>query len=242
MLSPAGLPKKYRRRQPEGQVSRIESIRRPAEFMNNPAIRVAAYIDGFNLFFGLKSKGWRRYYWYDPRLLAENLLRPGQSLVRVKYFTARISAHPSDPDKHRRQAAWLEAVETLPITSVYYGHYLRKPQRCFTCGATWDLHEEKMTDVNIAVHLLEDAYDGVFDTALLISADRDLAAPVEAVRRRFPSKRIIVVAPPDRRSQRLESLASAVVRLGRKTLHDSQLPDRYTKPDGFVLKRPALWT
>ena len=55
-----------------------------------------------------------------------------------------------------------------------------------------------MTDVNIAVHLLEDAYDGVFDTALLISADGDLAAPVEAVRRRFPTKRIIVVAPPDR--------------------------------------------
>ena len=69
--------------------------------------------------------------------------------------TARISAHPGDPDKHRRQAAWLEAVETLPGTSVVYGHYLRKSQRCFTCGATWESHEEKMTDVNIVVHLLE---------------------------------------------------------------------------------------
>jgi uncharacterized LabA/DUF88 family protein len=53
-----------------------------------------------------------------------------------------------------------------------------------------------MTDVNIAVHLLEDAYDNVFDTALLVSADSDLAAPVEAVRRRFGTKRIVVVAPP----------------------------------------------
>ena len=31
--------------------------------------RVNAYIDGFNLYFGLKSKGWRRYYWLDLRAL-----------------------------------------------------------------------------------------------------------------------------------------------------------------------------
>lgn len=209
--------------------------------MSVSSTKVSAYIDGFNLYFGLKAKGWRRYYWYDPHLLAENLLKPGQVLVGVKYFTARISAHPKDPDKHRRQAGWLEAVETLPGTSVFYGHYLRKPQRCFKCNAAWDSHEEKMTDVNIAVHLLEDAYDNVFDVALLISADSDLAAPVQAVRKRYPAKKIVVVAPPERRSQRLESLASAVIRLGRKTIQDSQLADQYTKPDGFVLRRPARW-
>ena len=27
--------------------------------------RVAVYIDGFNLYYGLKSKGWSRYYWLD---------------------------------------------------------------------------------------------------------------------------------------------------------------------------------
>lgn len=97
-------------------------------------------------------------------------------LVSVKYFTARISAHPADPYKHKRQADWLEAVETLPGTSVFYGHYLRKRQRCFKCNATWDSHEEKMTDVNIAVQLLEDAYDDVVDTALLISAERSRVA------------------------------------------------------------------
>jgi len=34
--------------------------------------RVIAYVDGFNLYFGLKSKGWRRYYWLNPRALALN--------------------------------------------------------------------------------------------------------------------------------------------------------------------------
>lgn len=203
--------------------------------------RVMVYVDGFNLYFGLKSRGWRRYYWLNPQLLAENLLKPGQTLQGVKYFTARISIRPSDPQKHRRQAVWLEAVETLPCVRVFYGHYLPKPQKCFHCGATWVAHEEKMTDVNIAVELLRDAYDDEFDTALLISADSDLTSPVQAVRSRCPQKRIIVVCPPDRQSKKLESVANATFRLGRKVIQDSQLPDEYAKPDGFVLKRPATW-
>lgn len=199
------------------------------------------YIDGFNLYFGLKARGWRRYYWLDPQALATNLLKPDQRLEMVKYFTARISSSPSDPAKHKRQATWLEAIETLQNTKVFYGHYLSKPQQCLKCGAKWTAHEEKMTDVNIAVEMLRDAYDDKFDTALVISADSDLAPPVEAVRKKFPNKRVIVVRPPERQSKKLESVASAAFALGRKTLQDSQLPDSYTKPDSFVLIRPASW-
>lgn len=54
--------------------------------------RVSVYVDGFNLYYGLKSKGWRHYYWLDLRRLSEKLLRPGQRLVMVRYFTARVSA------------------------------------------------------------------------------------------------------------------------------------------------------
>ncbi|MDQ3508032.1 MAG: NYN domain-containing protein [Actinomycetota bacterium] len=63
------------------------------------AQRVAAYIDGFNLYFGLKDRGWKRFYWLDVALLVENLLKPGQELAGVKYFTARIS---DPPDKQSR--------------------------------------------------------------------------------------------------------------------------------------------
>ena len=52
--------------------------------------RVIAYIDGFNLYFGLKSQGWERYLWLNVQTLAGNLLQPGQTLVHTKYFTARV--------------------------------------------------------------------------------------------------------------------------------------------------------
>ncbi len=48
--------------------------------------RVFVYIDGFNLYFGLKSKGWKRYYWLNLARLAENLLKPSQNLAMIRYF------------------------------------------------------------------------------------------------------------------------------------------------------------
>lgn len=203
--------------------------------------RVVAYIDGFNLYFGLKAKGWRRYYWLDVHALVLKLLKPDQQLVAVKYFTARISSPQHDPEKDKRQSTFLEAIATLPDTTIHYGHYLPKTQRCFACGATWESHEEKMTDVNIAVELLTDAADDRFDVALLVSADSDLTAPIKAVRARFPAKRVVLAFPPERHSTHLESVANAHFRIGRKRIQDSQFPDEVQTPSGFVLKRPPSW-
>ena len=204
--------------------------------------RVVGYIDGFNLFFGLRDSGLRRYYWLSPELLIQNLMKPWQTLAGVRYFSARISPSPGDPDKHLRQQTYLEAVETLAGVEAIYGHYLSKPKQCRTCGAQWQQAEEKMTDVNIAVRLLADAMDDAFDTAMIVSADSDLVPPVEAVRARFPAKRIIIASPPARHSAKLAAAANVCFTIGRKRLQDSQLPDNITQPDGFVLTRPASWT
>ena len=132
--------------------------------------RVAVYIDGFNLFYGIRSKGWRRYYWLDIYRLAQNLLIPDQSLAAVKYFTARIHDDPQDPGKRARQNAYLDALATLPSLSIHYGYFLPKTRRCPYCDGALHTYEEKMTDVNISVELLADAYEDTFDTAIVISA------------------------------------------------------------------------
>jgi hypothetical protein len=204
--------------------------------------RVITYIDGFNLYFGLKSKGWRRFYWLDVHALSQRLLRPGQTLVGVKYFTSRVSASPGNLDKERRQAAYLDAVATLPLTSCQFGHYLKKPVHCRKCGAVWDKPEEKMTDVNIAVEMLTDAYCDRFDTALLISGDSDLWGPVDRIKTLFPLKRVIAVFPPGRTSERLRSTVHASFNLGRAVVSQSLLPDPVLKPDGFPIAKPTQWS
>ena len=70
--------------------------------------RVIVYVDGFNLYYGLKDSGLRRYYWLDIQKLAENLLKPNQRLVTVRYFTTRISKTPANPEKQKsRVPIWM---------------------------------------------------------------------------------------------------------------------------------------
>lgn len=199
--------------------------------------RVGAYVD----YYGLKSLGWRRYYWLDLRRLAENLLRPSQSLTVVRYFTARFEPHADDPDQHIRQDMYLEALETLPDLTIQYGYHLPKTGTCRRCGATWETLEEKMTDVNIAMVLLGDAQNDVLDTAMVISADSDLASPASAILRGYPGKRGLVAFPPNRSSELLRQCATAAFTIGRKVISDSQLPLQVVKSNGYVINKPSRW-
>ena len=65
--------------------------------------RVIAYVDGFNLYYGLRSKKWKRYYWLNIKRLAQLMLKPGQRLEPTRYFTT-IVKHPHG--KNRRQAVF----------------------------------------------------------------------------------------------------------------------------------------
>ena len=203
--------------------------------------RVAVYVDGLNLYYGLKSRGWRRYYWLDLRRLAERLLRPGQRLVMVRYFTARFRPRADDPEQTLRQDAYLKALATLPDLTIQYGYHLPKTETCRICGASWETFEEKMTDVNIAIALLRDAMQDAFDTAIIISADSDLTSPIDAVLQGYPGKRVVVVFPPNLGSKTLRNYASATFTLGRGIIARSQFPPQVTDPNGYPLHRPARW-
>ena len=204
--------------------------------------RVVVYVDGLNLYYGLRDAGSRRYYWLDLRRLSQSLLRNDQSLAAVRYFTARFAPNPADPDRHNRQGAYLQALDTLPDLSIHYGYHLPKTRVCPQCGASIPGYEEKMTDVNIAVALLNDAQDNLFDTAIVISADSDLSGPISAVRSRYANKPILVAFPPKRVSKELRRVASGSFHIGRDALRRSQLPDPVVKPDGYAIAKPQRWS
>ena len=200
--------------------------------------RIIIYIDGFNLYFGLKTKGWKRYYWLNLQKLAQNLLKGNQKLVTTKYFTSRVSG---PPDKIKRQGTFIEALETLDGFHIFYGHYLTNKIECKKCGDVFAKPNEKMTDVNIAVEMLTDAFQDAFDTALLISADSDLIAPIKKVKKLYPGKKIVIAFPPARFSFALKEIADASFDIGRQKLARSVFPEEVIKSDGFILKRPERW-
>ena len=59
------------------------------------------YVDGFNLYYGaLKGNTGRK--WLDLDALTRRLL-PNDSINRIRYFTATVSARPHDPQQPVRQ-------------------------------------------------------------------------------------------------------------------------------------------
>jgi uncharacterized LabA/DUF88 family protein len=198
------------------------------------------YVDGFNLYYGLKAGYGRKYHWLDLQLLASSLLRPGQELRAVHYFTARAF---NNSESEGRQVTYLDALAShSPKVRLIEGRFQEKPQGCLNCGARWTAYEEKETDVNIAIALLEDAVLDAYDVAFIISGDSDLRPAVAAVKRVNPGKKVIAAFPPRRHSKDLAQAVDAYVSISTTKVRNAQLPPKIVTAAGIILERPAHWS
>ena len=200
--------------------------------------RVAVYIDGFNLYNGLRAKHEKRYLWLDLHEVCKSFLRPDQTLIRIGYFTAPVRGDRFAAE----QAIYLDALRaTSSILTVTEGRFLEKPVQCPACGDVRMTYEEKETDVNIAVSLVEDAAGDRYDTALLITGDSDLCPAIRSVRRLRPTKRVLVAFPPLRSTNQLRQTAHGTFSISGSRLRGRLLPDVVTTDTGVKLIRPERW-
>ncbi len=190
------------------------------------------------MYHGLRSKGWKKYYWLDLWKLAEHFLLEGQFLRELWYCTSRVRR---DPEGLARQLLYIDALTLYRQNmKVLYGNYLVKKVWCPECQFPRIRHEEKMTDVNIACQLLADAMDDRFDTALVISGDSDLAPPIEMIKERFPEKRIIVLFPPNRVSKVVRRISTGYFSINESDVKKSMLPDIVGSEQKLIIK-PSYW-
>jgi uncharacterized LabA/DUF88 family protein len=159
-------------------------------------MRVACYIDGFNLYHAIDDLDKPHLKWLDVCALAKSLCRVGEDLVKVAYFSAYATWLPAKYARHRQYVA---AIQHLGA-ECHMARFTEKTARSFRCNASWKQHEEKETDVHLSLTLVEDAIDNVFDRAIIIGADGDLVPAVRMIRRRLPGKQMFVATPPERHS------------------------------------------
>jgi NYN domain len=160
-----------------------------------------------------------------------------ETLIAVKYFSAYATWRTGATGRHR---AYVAALEHAGVECVI-GHFKEKRRRCAKCGATWIGHEEKETDVAIAVELIADAFTDAFHRALIISADSDLGPAIRSAHRHFPNKTINVIAPPGRKGHAGDLKPLFEITPGR--LAKCLLPDSATDREGNVLfVRPPAWS
>jgi hypothetical protein len=187
------------------------------------------------------AKGWGRYRWLDYPALLTRYMRPPQELVGIKCFTALMT---HQPDKYVRQEQYLRALEVRGGIENLPGKFTSRRVHCRKCGKWFRVPQEKRTYVNLATHLVADAFDDSFDTFLLCTADSDLVPAVRYVQERF-EKRFFLIDPPRRHSDELSEIADLRLRSREQFFRQSQLPDpvEYATPRGQTkrIHRPASW-
>ena len=208
------------------------------------AQRTFIYIDGFNLYHGALRH--TSYKWLNVRSMVASLIGEDKEIRAVKYFTARVTPRPNDPEQPFRQHIYFRALMTLGVQLVY-GRYLSHVVPMYRAHQVKGeppfvdvvKTEEKGTDVNIASHMLVDAADNLFDCAILVSGDSDLTTPVKLCIGKY-GKCVGVLNPQKKKCRTLEQTATFYKHIRESALAANQLPAVLADAVGSFHK-PKSW-
>lgn len=220
------------------------------------------YVDAFNVYYGCTRN--TPYRWLNLARLCEIMLT-NNIINRIKVFTGVVRSRPHDPQQHVRQQIYFRALRTIPNLSIIEGTFLSHVRTFPKAEPNPDgsleyvrvlYTQEKGADVNLASHLLYDAFIDDYEMAVIISNDSDLAEPVRIVRTLL-KKKIGILNPqinkPEyrdeqgnidyrkvRTSHELCRYANFCKPLTIEALRQSQFPDELTDAKG-TFRKPASW-
>ena len=207
-------------------------------------MRTIIYIDGFNFYYRAVKN--TPYKWLDFKSLFQKLLSPNHQIIHIKYFTALVSGK-QNPRKPIKQQTFLRALKSfIPEIKIFYGHFLTHEVFAPLAEPIDNIRtvkiiktEEKGSDVNIAVHILNDAWLNNYDCAIVVSNDSDLAESMKLVKEHHPNKILGLIMPgKGHPSKELMKHADFVKRIRTGILELSQLPNPIP---GTNIYKPKDW-
>lgn len=207
-------------------------------------MKAFVYLDGFNLYYrGLRKTP---YKWLDINRLAQELLKPDDTVELIRYFTADVSPRSGDPDAPARQQAYLRASRTIPNLTIHKGRFLPKtkmrplvsdPSKFVEVHDT----EEKGSDVNLASHLLNDAFNKRFDIALVITQDTDLCEPLRMVKEDVGKIAGVIWTGNSNPGKHYRAVSSFIRHANHSILARAQFPDPVIGRGGKHICKPPSW-
>lgn len=228
--------------------------------------RVNVYIDWFNLYHAVHNLKKPKYKWLNLRKLVWNYIDSSTHYIKtVHYFSALASWNPSKQQKHKK---YIEALKENKVTirmwefrqvdKTFYKKYMSVVKVMFNTAKIWSLykllwnsilpdcltyktHEEKKTDVTMALQILEDAFLDRFDEAIIISWDSDIVPAIVSVRKLNLWKKFISVIPIRGKGKYIKSFCDKHKFMTEAHIQQSLLPQVITKADWTKLSCPSTW-
>lgn len=202
--------------------------------------RSSFFIDGFNLYHAIKKLRQPQFKWLNLYALMQRLISGHpERIENIYYFSAYASWLPQQQKRHQ---IYVGALENSGV-KVVLGQFKLKDAKCQGCNFQWKKHEEKESDVNLALHVLNDAHRDLYDRAYIVSRDSDMKPAIEMVRQQFPKKEIFIVAPPGLgNSSDLISVATGKRGIKQKQLNGCLFPERiFDSNNNMIAECPPEW-
>jgi hypothetical protein len=176
--------------------------------------------------------------------------------VKVHYFTSKLKYNAlSDPSRLSRQEIYQRALDASgPVLQTTYGTFRSDARWMTKLPLEFDEEqgfykmvrvrkiEEKGSDVNMAIRLVADAFEGKCDVSVVLTNDSDQVGPMNLLRRELSHPfGIIYPVPNSRTSKALTKTNPAFSKfITGELLLQSQFPD--TLQDAFgKFHRPKKW-
>ena len=133
--------------------------------------RTIMYFDNSNVFHAQRDAGWR----IDVEKFQARLAKDGD--VWQVYFFAAVS----DPPRFNQTNFYRNLKEKLRWETIIFP-LGSKTVHCKQCSSTWRSSTEKGVDVAIANKMLTHAINKAFETAILVSGDKDYLETVRTIK------------------------------------------------------------
>ena len=215
--------------------------------------RVISFIDGFNLYHAIRRLGDNRLKWCDVVALSGAFLSKSEDLKSVRFYTSDPDYSPDDvKDRHK---IYTDALVACGMEIIKGKFKLKARHLKIKFGASWQrtkqwegyyrAPEEKQTDVNLAVDLLDLAYRDEFDKCLVVTADSDMIPAMMRVAENFSEKLVRILLPTEFRvkdyfREFAESTPNVQIsHIRRHHIICHRLPDEVAAADGGVVLCPA---
>ncbi|MFI3241324.1 MAG: NYN domain-containing protein [Alphaproteobacteria bacterium] len=229
-------------------------------------MRIRAYIDGYNLFYGALKSGKikssipedvkqkikqskKAVRWLNVEALISYYLKGDFSLEAINFYTAEVQALFEGDKSPIRQQEYFKALSSIENLSIhkgkFYKHKVSMPLHPVTNPITFAnviKTEEKGSDVNLASHLVFDACQNNFDMAVIVTNDSDLLEPIKIVTQL--NKKILILCPHSNICYDfIQEFTSKVIRkIDMKALRLSQFDDVIKDDsDNIIATRPTSW-
>ncbi|HEV7675863.1 MAG TPA: NYN domain-containing protein [Candidatus Angelobacter sp.] len=214
---------------------------------NKPKTKVYGFVDGFNLYHAIDhfdhgvddsdKARYRKYKWLCLTSLIKRFVAPKtEELAGIEYFTT----YPTwDDGKRMRHQVFASA---QAVMGVHYtlGNFKDKTVTCRAeCKHDFTMHEEKQTDINIAVAMID--FADRYDKLILVTADSDQVPAVKLLRKLYPEKRVAVLPPIGRGAKELSKVCHETFKMTEDHLKACQLPNPLPIHKNAVLIKPPTW-